>query len=257
MRHVAIMLLLLAGQAVPKPAFEVASIKRNTSLDQRGDMGDQPGGRFHAVNAPGLWLVATAYGPAGEFRLPLFDSQIIGAPGWLESEHYDITAKVGDDLASKPGEAYRQSAALLQSLLEDRFALRTHHETRQLPIYTLVRLKKDGPLGRGLTRSSTDCQKESSHCGFDGGFGRATATSVTVDTLSLLLSSAAERVVVNRTGLTGRFDVELEWSPEQGVATDKPSIFTAVQEQLSLKLEPGRGPVDVLVIDRVARPTED
>jgi uncharacterized protein (TIGR03435 family) len=107
-----------------------------------------------------------------------------------------------------------------------------------------------------MTRSSLDCAKESRKCGYNGLAGHLTGGWITTAMLSTMLASATERVVVDRTGLDGRFDVDLEWSPDQ-TATEKPSIFSAVQEQLGLKLEPDRGPVDVVVIDHVERPTEE
>jgi uncharacterized protein (TIGR03435 family) len=184
------------------------------------------------------------------------DSQIIGAPDWLEGEQYDITAKAGADVATlTPNEQFRRIPDLLRSLLEERFALKVHRETRQLPIYALVRLKQE-TLGPRMTRSSLDCAKESTKCGYNGLPGHLTGGWITPAMLTSLLSNATERVVVDRTGLDGRFDVELEWSTDQ-VATDKPSIFAAVEEQLGLKLESDRGLVDVVVIDHVERPTED
>jgi uncharacterized protein (TIGR03435 family) len=260
-RHAAITALLLAGamatwaQVQPPPlAFEVATIKRNVSLERSGSMGLDPGGRFHAVNAPVFWLISTAY---GEFQRPLFESQIIGAPAWLESEPYDIIAKAGPDVALlKPDEQFRKIPDLLRSLLEERFALKVHRETRQLAIYDLVRLKKDETLGPRMTRSSLDCAKESTKCGYNGLAGHLTGGWITTTMLSTMLSSATQRVVVDRTGLDGRFDVELEWSPDQA-ATDKPSIFAAVQEQLGLKLESTKGPVRVVIIDHIERPAED
>jgi uncharacterized protein (TIGR03435 family) len=260
-RHVAIALLVTAATAAllaqappPRVAFEVATIKRNVSLGSSGSMGLDPGGRFRAVNAPLLWLILSAY---GQFQRVLFESQIIGAPDWLKSEQYDITAKAGADIALLPAaEQFRRIPELLRSLLEDRFALRTHRETRQLPIYALVRLRKDDALGPQMRRSSLDCAREPAQCGYNGLAGHLTGGWITTEMLSNLLSNAVQRVVVDRTGLGGRFDVELEWSPDQS-ATDKPSIFTAVQEQLGLKLESDRGPVDSVVIDHVERPMED
>jgi uncharacterized protein (TIGR03435 family) len=260
-RHAAIALIvtvatraLLAQDPPPRLGFEVATIKRNVSLGSSGSMGLDPGGRFHAVNAPLFWLISSAY---GEFQRPLFESQIVGAPGWLESEQYDITAKAGADVASlTPAEQFRKIPDLLRSLLEERFALKVHREIRQLPIYALMQVRKDGPLGPRMTRSSLDCTKQPAKCGYNGLAGHLTGGWVTTAMLSTLLSNATQRVVVDRTGLDGRFDVELEWSPDQ-VATDKPSIFAAVQEQLGLKLESTKGPVSVVVIDHVERPTED
>ncbi len=254
MRHAAIALMLILGQqAAPKPAFEVATVKPNLSKDSNATMRVDPGGRFRAVNAPVFWLIAGAY---ATFQGPLRPSQIVGAPGWLESERYDINATAGDGAALPIDATVVATRPLLQSLLEDRFKLRTHVEIRQLPIYALVRAKADGPLGPKFAPSSVECAKEAARCGFKGGPGRVTGTAITNEVLMQLMALATDRVVVDRTGLTGRFDIELEWSPDQ-TATDQPSIFTAVQEQLGLKLESTRGPVEVLVIDHVERPTED
>ena len=217
-------------------------------------MGIQPGGRFRATNAPVFWLIMNAY---GEFQRSLLDSQVIGAPDWLWSEHYDIVAKTGEDVAnmSQP-EQFRAIPKLLQSLLEDRFKLQAHRETRRLPIYVLTFARKDHALGPKLTPSSLDCTKETTKCGFNGARGHMTGGWLQMSTIANLLQSLSERFVVDKTGLDGRFDVDLEYSPDQ-TATDKPSIFAAVQEQLGLKLEADNGPVNVVVIDHIERPTED
>ena len=234
-----------------KPSFEVATIKRNTSLDGNGGMRNEPGGRFEAVNAPAFWLVASAY---SESMGGLRPSQIIGAPSWLESEHYDIAAKAANatDMSSVD-----KTRLLLRSLLEDRFKLRVHREQREMPIYALVRARSDGTLGPRFKQSTPDCFQGSAKCGFAGGpLGRIKAEAITMDLLTQLLASASDRIVVDRTGLRGGFDIDLEWSPDQ-TASDKPSIFTAVQEQLGLKLESTKGPVPIIVIDHVERPTPD
>jgi bla regulator protein blaR1 len=233
------------------PRFEVATIKRNPSLAADTSMRAEPGGRFRVVNAPGFWLIAVAYsGPQGALR----PSQIVGAPGWLESEHYDINAKAADAADMK---TFEQSRLLLRSLLENRFNLRVHREQRQMPVYALVRVRPDGSLGPKFRQSTPDCLQESAKRAFAGGpVGHVRAGAITMDLLTQLLAGAADRIVVGRTGLSGGFEIDLEWSPDQ-TSTDKPSIFTAVQEQLGLKLESTRGPVDVVVIDHVERPTEE
>src|SRR3954465_7089877 len=125
MRHAAIALVLLFAQATAKPAFEVATIKRNVSLAEGGTIGMEPGGRFRAVNADLRFMIAAMYrtGPR------LFASQIVGLPDWASTEHWDITAKVTDDLASEsPQQLFRKMPPLVQSLLEDRFKLMLHHD---------------------------------------------------------------------------------------------------------------------------------
>jgi uncharacterized protein (TIGR03435 family) len=260
----AIALTLLFGQAVevtraqtPRPTFEVASVKRNVSTEQSGGIGIQPGGRFQATNAPVFWMVLSAY---GEFQRPLISSQLVGAPDWLQSEHYDIVAKTSADVAAlSPLEQFRTIPLLLRSLLEDRFKINVHRETRTMPIYALTFAKQDRVLGPKMKPTAIDCtkpQQDMSKCGFNGAPGRVIAGWVEVSALVSLLANTTEHIVVDRTGLQGRFDIELEWSPDQ-TATDKPSIFAAVQEQLGLKLEADRGPVSVVVIDHIERPTED
>jgi uncharacterized protein (TIGR03435 family) len=125
-----------------------------------------------------------------------------------------------------------------------------------MPIYALLRARTDGGLGPRFKQSTPDCFQESAKCGFTGGpVGRIKADAISMDILTQLLA-ASGRIVVDRTDLKGGFDIDLEWSPDQ-TASDKPSIFTAVQEQLGLKLESTKAPVPVIVIDHVEKPTPD
>jgi uncharacterized protein (TIGR03435 family) len=237
-----------------KSEFEVASIKRNTSPGVNTTLAVDPGGRVRVVGAPVFWLIAGAYGDA---RGGLRPEQVVGAPGWLASERFDINAKAADADALGEGATFIRMRPYLQSLLEDRFQLKTHREIREMPVYALVRSGKNGTLGPGLSHSTVDCLKDAAKCGIRGGpVGTIKAEALTSDLLMQLLGNATGRVVVDRTGLQGPFAVDLEWSPDQS-ASDKPSIFTAVQEQLGLKLESTRGPVDVLVIDHIEKPTPD
>jgi len=251
MRHLAIALWLLFGQAAPpKPAFEVSTIKRNVSLAEGGSIGMQPGGRFRAVNADLRFMIAAMYRTSGGARL--FPSQIIGLPDWTWKEHWDITAKVGKELAGRPvQEQFRNMAPMVQSLLEERFKLRLHRETRQMPIYALVVARPNA-----LRPTTTDCKATPDKCRIESTAGHYSAIAFNMNNMLIFLSNAVERVVVDRTGLTGAYDITLDWAPD-AATSDKPSIFTAVQEQLGLKLESERGDVDVVVIDRVERPTED
>jgi uncharacterized protein (TIGR03435 family) len=260
-RHLAIALLLItaaiapfAGQETPlRLAFEVAAIKRSAALDSDGTLAMGPGGRFRTVNFDARNLIAFAYRTS---QRSLFPSQIIGAPDWMSTERFDITAKISAELVARAATDPFQTPKLVQSLLEDRFRLKIHREVREIPVFVLTLARKDGVLGPNMRRSTVDCQKERAKCSIRSLPGRLTAGSITLATLTAMLSRPVERLIVNRTGLDGAFDVDLEWSPDQ-TATDKPSIFTAVQEQLGLKLESDRGPVDVVVIDHVERPTED
>jgi uncharacterized protein (TIGR03435 family) len=261
------------------PAFEVASIKPNRSLDGGGTAGFQPGGRFRSINIPVQGLIATAFGT----DRPLLPVQIVGGPDWIATDRFDITAKMGSDASQDMKELYRQMPVLLRTLLEDRFKLKAHSETRQLPICTLVLDRKDGRLGPQLRRSVVDCLARSKAaragtpvpspprdrpaCGMRFGAGMFSASGFTLVNLAGTLSGNVGRVVLDRTGLTGDFDVELQWTPDRvplsgdasnpAPSPDGPSIFTALQEQLGLKLESTKGPVDVLVIDHVEQPTPD
>jgi uncharacterized protein (TIGR03435 family) len=260
-RHAAIALLwitaaitVLSAQETPsRVTFEVATIKRSASLDADGTLGMGQGGRFRAVNVDARNLVAFAYRTE---QRQLFPSQIIGAPDWMATERYDITAKVGPELVARASTDPFQTPRLVQSLLEDRFKLSVHREVRELPVFALTLARKDGALGPQMHRSGVDCQQEPVRCIIRALPGRLTGGHITLVTLIAMLSRPVERLVVNRTGLDGPFDVDLEWSPDQK-ATDKPSIFAAVQEQLGLRLDPVRAAVDVVVIDHVEQPTED
>ena len=261
----AIVLAVLAQApepASPKPkaeagvTFEVAAIKRSANLDAGGTLGLLPGGRFRAVNFDARTLVAVAYRTKPPRNL--VPSQIIGAPDWMSSERYDINAKIASDLAAtldRPGRDPNLMPKLVQALLEDRFKLKVHHEVHNMPVYALVVANKGDAPGPQLHPSTVDCEKDRSKCRIRGGTGVFAGASVTIDTLATMLSGPAGRLVFDRTGLTGTFDVNLEWAEDP--SSDKPSIFGAVQEQLGLKLDFVREPVDVVVIDHAERPTED
>jgi bla regulator protein blaR1 len=240
------------GQSDQKTvAFEVASIKRNTSQANDGGMHVEPGGRFGATNISVFYLIAGAY---GESMSALRPSQIIGAAGWLEAERYDIVAKAAN---AADMDNFEKTRLLLRALLEDRFELRVHREQREMPVYALVRAKTEGALGPNLKQTIPNCSTPSAGCGFGGGpFNHIKGDAIPIAILTQLLAGATDRIVVDRTGLQGGFKIDLEYSPDQN-ATDKPSIFTAVQEQLGLKLEPTKAPVDVVVIDHVERPIPD
>jgi uncharacterized protein (TIGR03435 family) len=273
--------------AEPKPKFEVASVRENTSGSNQVSVGMQPGGRFTAVNMPLVILMRSAY--------RLQDSQLVGAPDWTETSRYDITAKAEGDLPpSSPIGPPSTGMVMLQSLLEERFKLKVHREVREQPIYALVPAQSPGRLGPHLAQSKVDCQAaaaagrksatpsaplkpgERPQCGTHMGFGEIRGGARPLTLLASMLAQVVQRPVVDRTELAGGFDFDLRWTPDtlparppgtpadqpfrmNGVEIDPngPSIFTAVQEQLGLKLESTRGPVDVLVVDHVERPAPD
>ena len=246
--------LLGKGQAEQTPLrFEVAAIKLNTSGEVDGRLALQPGGYFRAVNFD-LWnLIAFAYRTKPR---NLTSDQVIGAPDWTTTARYDINAKVDKDLFDRTATDPFRAPKLVQSLLEDRFDLKAHRERRNLQVYALTRLAKDASLGPRMQPSSIDCNKERQKCAIDGMPGYLKTGATTLDTLAAVLSNRVQRLVVDRTGLVGMFAVELEWAADDP-ASDKPSIFTAVQEQLALKLESTHEQIDVVVIDHVERPTTD
>jgi len=162
MRYAAIALLLLVGQpAGPRPSFEVATIKRNVSGAPGGGGGFRAGGRFQMTNVSVDILIRIAYRQGAQ----LLPSQIVGGPEWMRSDAYDIVATAGSDFAAKtPAELLPVQPLLLQSLLEDRFKLKVHRETRELQRYALVRARKDGTLGPQLRLSRLDCSVDFTKC---------------------------------------------------------------------------------------------
>jgi len=244
-----------------RPSFEVASVRANTSPDPHGHIGPDGGHRFTAVNQTVRALVRVAYG--------LHDFQILGGPKWLDTDRFDVLAVT---LGSP-----RDFPLMLQSLLEERFNLRFHKEAREFPIFALVIARPNSP---GLRKSSVDCGRvmmgaleegrplpSVKVCGGQNPPGRLTAGGFTMANLALHLSRIVGRHVVDRTGLPGGFDFDLKWAPipvlgpsvpdDRLAMTDGPSIYTALQEQLGLKLERARGPIEVLIIDRVEHPPPD
>ncbi len=274
-----------------RQTFEVASVKPNKSGEPRVMLRAEPGGRFTATNVTLRVLIRNAYGITE-------DSRIVDAPGWIGVERFDVVAKAPADVPPMlPGQAATGPMNLmLQSLLEDRFQLRAHRESRELPTYVLVFSTSDRKRGPRLMPTAVDCAAilaklypatgpapppppfvpgQPPPCGSTGGPGQILAQGMTMTQLASNLSSRVNRVVVDKTGLTGNFDLNLEWTPDQfqgagplgalpgapprgtGADTQGPSIYTALQEQLGLKLESAREAVDVLVIDRVEPPTPD
>jgi uncharacterized protein (TIGR03435 family) len=253
-----IMLIVLAWAAVAgaqspdRPKFEVASVKPNNSGDTKMGFAVRPGGRFVAINVPVRELIRTAY------MLQVF--QLGDAPAWVSSERFDITAVSDRELNAptwEPGVAFGPLQLMMQSLLADRFNLRARHEERQGQVYALVRDENATEKLTPVTPCGTDCRMP------QFGPGALSARGSLVK-LAAALSQVTGRLVIDATGLVGDFQVELRWAPEpssngvfQQAATDAPSIFTALREQLGLRLESRRGSVDTLIIDSIDRPTAD
>lgn len=201
------------------PAFEVASVKPNRSGSADSNL-DSRGGRLTATNISPRELIQVAF--------QVKDYQVARAPAWIDKERYDIAAKTAD--AAKVSREDLQP--LLRQLLADRFQLATHRETKQPPLYLLV-VGKNGPK---LT-----AHNDGSGSGTRSGCGHLSGTRLTLDTLATVLSRHFECDVLNRTGLAGKYDFQLDWTPDSGpcapAGSDLPSIFAAIQEQLGLKLE--------------------
>jgi uncharacterized protein (TIGR03435 family) len=275
---------LRAQAQVPErpPSFEVASVKENRSGDLRSPMRTEPGGRFTATNVLLKFLIAEAFMGPQPVHL---SSRIVGGPDWIDSTRFDIIAKASTEFRSSPEGPPNELFLMLRSLLEDRFKVRTHRETRELPVYELVVARADGKLGPQLRQSTANCDgpppprqpNEPPPCGAMRGPARVMAGGIPMRRFAEMLTaimavgtpaSADGRLVVDKTGLSGRFAFNLAWTPEQmptaapppgipPIDPNGPSLFTALQEQLGLKLESAKGPVEVLVIDSVERPTPD
>jgi uncharacterized protein (TIGR03435 family) len=258
------MLMVVGGAfAVKGQQFEVASIKPSAPIAMgmmRVGVEMLPGGRVSITGATVKFLMQQAYG--------VRDFQIIGGPGWIGSERYDIVAK--PETASNGDETKK----MMQSLLADRFKLQFHRETKELPTYALV-VAKGGPKFKAseVQQDSDSSDKPRRGGMMRRGRGMIDAQGIPMDGLANQLSQTLARSVIDKTELKGDFDIKLEWTPEEGEggmmrgpemraeghsdAPAGPSLTTALQEQLGLKLESTKGPVEILTIDRVEKPSEN
>jgi len=231
------------------PAFDVASVKRNTSVDSRQSTRLLPGGRVAITNMPLRTLIRVAYGATG--------SQVVGGPGWVASDGYDIVAKFSGDLPAAANGQSPELLLMLRTLLADRFKLRVHMETRPAATYALVVAPKGPGVGVAIKASQTTCDPPS-QCGIRGGNGNVTYTGLTLRQIATSIAGfpSVARPVIDRTGLAGRYDLHLQFNDGPGSEND-PNLFTALVEQAGLKLQQETGPVEFIVIDRAERPTED
>ena len=247
-----------------KPSFEVASVKPSTSGKNRVAIMEQPGGRFVATNVSLTMLMDTAY------RVRAF--QILGGPNWIGTDRWNIEAKADEGSIPPPSgqpdpTEIDPMTLMLQSLIEDRFHLKMRHETRQLPAYVLTVAKGGPKMEAAETGAGTLPYKKATKSAGT----RINAQRLTMAELAEMLSRRMGYPVRDMTGLTGAYRVALEWAAENKVqkpdkgkpakdtagGKDRPSIFTALQEQLGLKLESAKGPVEVLVVDSVQKPSEN
>ena len=307
--------LTVAAQSPPAPAFDVTSVKRNTSAAGPMTIRNTPG-NLSAFNTPVSQLIRMAY--------QMQDFQIIGAPDWANTDRFDVEGKF--DPAAGPPPASTPPAPrmmlMMRTLLRDRFGMVARVETREMPILELRVARADGRLGPQMKPSTVDCGAllggrgpidgrgappagrgggspidgrvvgpppdgrgvplppgapfslgERPQCGDRMGFGQLLAGGMPISRLvTQTLAQLTGRVVVDRTGLTGTYDIELKWTPTPdqlppgppppgvelpSIDANGPSLATALQEQLGLKLETERGPVEVLVIEKLVPPTEN
>jgi uncharacterized protein (TIGR03435 family) len=243
------------------PAFEVASVKQNKSASSSSRLAFTSDG-VTIENVTLLHIIRAAYG-----MFNAVDDEFIGVPGWAKTENFDIEAKVDDaDVEEFQKLNFDKRQLMVQALLTDRFKLRAHHETRELPVYELV-VAKNGPMLQVSNPGPNDDPGGTIKMGHD----RIAGQNVVVSQLVTALTHALGRKVVDKTTgqLPGKYDFTLNWTPDEAIAplsqssnraaqgpdASGPSIFTAIQEQLGLKLVPAKGPVEVLVIDHVEYPS--
>ncbi len=267
-----------SGTAAALPAWDVSTVKPS-SPDARGSMIQLTPDGIKITNVPLLTVVREAF--------DVQDDHLLGGPSWAKAAMFDIEGKVAPEDAPKlKGMKVAQRREMWVSLLEERFGLKFHHETRDLPVYELVvakggpkmqASKPDDPSDVGPVPSAGAGQdpRPARHMLMMRGRGHIESQGTGMDGLARVLSGQLGRTVVDKTGLQGNFDYKLDWTPDDAVAamtkggdpvasqsaaapdTAGPSLFTAVQEQLGLKLEATKGPADVIVIDRIEQPTEN
>ena len=249
---------VIAGALAPKmvafaegqPRFEVTSVKENKSGEYKWSF-QFPPGKYVARNVTVRHLIQNSYG--------IFEFQIDGATGWANSDRFDVEG------TAQGGPTQAQVQLMVRSLLADRFKLNVHRETWQLPVYELATAKG------GIKFKEGKCVGEPSRTNPCGGTflsvrGDMRSREISVREFGNALSGYLGRTVVDKTGLTGKYDFDLQWTPDDTMprgpgdagATppdpNGPSLFTAMQEQLGLELKAAKGPVEMLVIDHVERP---
>lgn len=240
-----VLLAVLAG--LFGQTFEVASIRPQAPNDSGLFVRPPNRGQFTANGAVAKLLVMLAY--------DVQDSQIVGGPDWFATEKWNIQAKSNNDQHSAD-----ETRLMLQHLLADRYSLRLHRSTAQLPVYVLT-VGKGGPKFKPSKRTTMNLQVGSNSISVQGG---------TIDRLAGVLATALGRPVVDRTGLTGVYDLSVQWddapvrdgglpgtkdSAATPLGNERGSIFTAVPDQLGLRIDAERAPVEVLVIDGIERPS--
>ena len=245
-----------AQQPKPTPAtsrFDVVVIKPATSGGWGVHM-EMHDGTLQITNLPLKSVITSAYG--------VREDLITGLPSWAQAVRYDITAKMDPEDAPLMNTMTRvQRRALIAALLQDRFKLKIHTETRLRPVYELVLLGNTPRFPEHAERhgAANDAQTPSGIDSVRAGAGEFTATGVRLPILTSFLEENLETSIIDKTGLRATYDFKLRWSPEMGGTSsgeeDAPSLFTALQDQLGLKLRPAKGQVETLVVDQIDQPS--
>ncbi len=249
-----------AASAMPL-AYDVVSVKVNKSASGNM-MWNSTSSGIKMENVRLRDLVTAAYG----LRSPM-DEQVTGLPKWAEDEHFDVEAKVSEeDLEAFKKLKFDQQAPLLLAALQDRFKLQAHEEMRELPTYSLV-VAKGGPkikpamegdsYANGLKFNGKPGGPGTTTINMNGSTVHAEFQGVAMENLAANLGYQVHRQVNDDTGLKGKYDLKLDWSAEDAKDATVPGIFTALQEQLGLKLVPSKGPVECVVVEHVEQPTEN
>jgi uncharacterized protein (TIGR03435 family) len=241
--------------ALDRPSFDVVSVKPTN--------GDSHSSSTHSTS-DGV-VITSAMRHMILFAYNLHDFQLSGGPDWVETSTWEVRGKndVPDPPWSKLSEAERKAFSdqlllRVQSLLADRFHLKCHTITKELPVYELVVAKG----GAKLKESTADeGKRNSTSVSGHNGQMHATAIGLTSERIATILGGEVDRIVLDKAGLTGSYDLTLDWAHDAPAgSTDAPTgptIFTALEEQLGLKLVPAKGPVPVVVIDAVEKPSEN
>lgn len=220
------------------PEFEVASVKPS----QGGTQGMWDEGERLRMNLTLKGILIEAYGVQG--------NNIFG-PSWIDAERFEVLARIPSDAVKLPNvERWKQIHAMMQRLLADRFKVQIHRETREMPVYALLPAKNGVKLIRTGPPSEYWVHTVS-------GKGSLTAQKMPMDQLLSILGSALHREVLDESGIDGVFDIKLDWAPDEVTASDKPSLFAALQEQAGLRLEARKASRKVIVVDRAERPSEN
>jgi len=243
----AIWIVAFGGWSISAQTFDAASVKRAEPNDLSGSTFEFLSGGLRVRNGTLRGLIESAY--------DVRDFQVLDGPDWVDAERFNVLARAQSDAdRSAPANDVAATRQRLRALLADRFALVVHREIRNMQEYSLT---VDGTLK--LANQATGAQNL--RAGVQASCGHLTATSASMTNLTVAISRQLGRPVIDRTGLDGHYSFDLDWTPEltpcPGVNDGAPSLFTALREQLGLRLVSIRGPVDAVIIDRAQRPSED